>query len=351
FSNALSVANQRLLHFYELPFEWRENPYIIHGYRFYNKNSTCLKSILHLNHNESANIWSHLFGSFFLLYLMLIHFPNKLFQNNFHHINTNLIIAVYVFLLSSLNCLLSSVSWHTFSATTNLNLRQTCACIDYTGITILITCSIISIEIIAFEFHYIKKLLFIISTSLIGFSGLLLNWSPTFDKNENKFLRIGFFCFLAFLGIFSFIIHCFIYGFFRSFVYFLPECKSLIWYLIGIVFYGYLIPEIWRSDIKIGKLLLNENLYQSELAKIQNNLQNHDNNDDKLSFSCCEKKLHETFFKLQPIKTKNHGNFFSLWWVDYIFSSHNFWHLCVLLGIVFHYFALVSMIENLEVSY
>ncbi|CAI7403586.1 BTE_collapsed_G0035880.mRNA.1.CDS.1 [Saccharomyces cerevisiae] len=43
---AYSLGETQHLHYYQLPFPWRENRYIIHGYRFYNTHSKSLLSIL-----------------------------------------------------------------------------------------------------------------------------------------------------------------------------------------------------------------------------------------------------------------------------------------------------------------
>ncbi|KAF9163769.1 hypothetical protein DFQ26_002144 [Actinomortierella ambigua] len=63
---AALAGAKRLLHFEELPEQWQENKYILSGYRFLSSKTQCLKSIFYI-HNESGNIWTHLLGFFYFL--------------------------------------------------------------------------------------------------------------------------------------------------------------------------------------------------------------------------------------------------------------------------------------------
>jgi adiponectin receptor len=67
-AKALMLGSKRLLLIEELPKDRQENQYVLSGYRFYRNSKDCLRSLFSL-HNETMNIWSHLLGFFFFLYL------------------------------------------------------------------------------------------------------------------------------------------------------------------------------------------------------------------------------------------------------------------------------------------
>lgn len=373
FNRAVKNAEHQYLHYYELPLSWRENRYIINGYRFSLNHLTMLKSIFHFNHNETMNIWSHLIGFFVLAYLTFIHFP----QTTAYQLNTykdNL--PMYGFLAAAMSCLLCSVVWHTYSCFAKLSVRTRCACVDYTGITILITASIVVAEYCSL-YNYPRLLLTYMTFSIIcGGTGFIFNWSPYFDKPECRSLRIGFFMGLAFLGITAFFCSCWYDGFIKSTWYFAPLVyQSFIWYWLGVVFYGGLIPERWRYDVIISEdencnhshstsEILSGNIEHSGREEIEN-IEDEitaTNFDDILISDSPEpeeaplvdddsnkyKEILDKHFPLKPTFTPYHKDFLSLWWVDYIFSSHNIWHICVLLGIIGHYIAILDMYEGIE---
>lgn len=349
FNTALKNAETKYLHYYELPLSWRENRYIIQGYRFSLKHTEMLKSIFHFNHNETMNIWTHLLGAGFIGWLMLVHFPTT---SVYQQATAKQTWAMYVFLLAGIKCLVSSVVWHTYLCFAKLPFRQLCACVDYTGITVLITALVVSAEFCAL-YHYPKILSVYIGFSLLcGATSFAFNWLSYFDRPECRLLRIGFFMGLAFMGITAMICYSWYEGVMAALVFFSPLVyQSFVWYWIGVVFYGGLIPERWRYDIIIneddtcdhnhtttevleGKV---EHSGQEELDEIEHEIEDqHETTDDIL----------RKHFPLEPTKTPYHRDFFSLWWVDYAFSSHNFWHMCVVMGVVGHYFSLLEMYTN-----
>ncbi|CAI5760566.1 unnamed protein product [Candida verbasci] len=365
FNKALKYAESRNLHYYELPLIWRENKYIIHGYRFSLNHSTMLRSIFKFNHNESMNIWSHLIGLGIILYIALFQFPSTSIFNNNNTFGDNLII--YFFLIASIKCLITSSIWHTYSCFAHYPTRQRFACIDYTGITVLITCSIISVEYCALYQH--KNLLkaYIIFSTLCGLTGFIFNWSPYFDKPECRSIRIAFFVGLAGGGATTFFFKLYFDGFLNSLKFFLPlTYKSFIWYMLGVVFYGGLIPERWRYDVIIEENNISSCQHnydasdvlldkmgmagEEEIEQIEDEVEEiankHENeNDEERDFQL----LIDKHFKSNPIENKPFNkNFMSLWWVDYFLASHNIWHICVVLGILGHYSCLIEMFKNLE---
>lgn len=387
FNKALKSAEDRHLHYYELPLNWRENRYIINGYRFLMKHGNTLKSMFKFNHNESANIWTHGIGIFVVFYLAFYHFPSTVaYQKNTSVDN----LPMYFFFFAALECFVSSVVWHTYSSFANYKIRSTCACIDYTGITVLITASVIAAEYCSLYAHPKFLRIYIGFSSLCGGAGFIFNWSPYFDKPECKSLRIWFFMGLAFLGASTAIVFCLYEGFMKSFLHFSPLFyKSFVWYWVGVVFYGGLIPERWRYDViinedessckhnrsvseviegdiehsgieemkeieeEIGRLTsrndgdVDEDVVDDEdpehpHVKDPNREQSEEDIDDEYQ------NIIEKHFPTNPTLTPYHNDFLSLWWVDYFLASHNIWHVCVLFGVVGHYACIVDMYEQMS---
>ena len=131
------------------------------------------------------------------------------------------------------------------------------------------------------------------------------------------------------LGISAFFFLAVQKGFIHALEYYAPSSRSLIWYLIGVVFYGSLVPERFRTDVLIDEDQPDEEDLASE--KVMENL--------------------EHYFKEIPPLTEHAGSLSSLWFVDYVFSSHNIWHTCVLFGILGHYSAIYEMFMNIPMNY
>lgn len=375
FNKALKGAEDGHLHYYQLPLNWRENRYIIYGYRFTLDHASMCKSMFRFNHNEACNIWSHMLGAFTVLYLALVHFPSTpVFAANTWLDNA----VMYLFLTAAMQCFVYSVLWHTYSGFAHLTTRSRFACVDYTGITVLITCSVISVEYCALA-PYPKLLVFFVGFSLLSGMGLLLfNWSPYFDKPECRPLRIGFFVSLALLGFATSVFKGYYEGVGPALWFYAPVAYySLVWYWIGVIFYGGLIPERWRYDVIINEdetcphshtsrdVLTGhmENSGQEELLELEHELDEVDKkdmSDSAVSTSIAyrmsddgiqvpeteDHRYHDVLakhFPKEPLKTPYHRDFMSLWWVDYFANSHNIWHVFVVLGAVGHYVALVGM--------
>ncbi|CDK25399.1 unnamed protein product [Kuraishia capsulata CBS 1993] len=317
YETAVRVGAERLLHCYELPFQWRENKFIIYGYRFNHKHVHAAKSFCGL-HNETTNIWTHVLGAILVGYLALVHFPST---TVYARSTTLDLCIVYLFFGAAIKCLLSSIIWHTFNGIANLDQRLRFACVDYAGITVLITASVITTEHLALYYHVIPRTIFITFSSLAGVFGVWFTWSPYFDKPECRTLRILFFVSLAGLGFASFGFLCYFKGVGHATHFYSPILKSLVWYAVGVLFYGLLIPERWRSDVEIEQFEINEETVKQ--------LEEAGTLDD--------------YFKKSPKHTEHSSKFLSLWWVDYILASHNIWHLFVLGGILGHYAAVLDM--------
>lgn len=144
YDTAMTVSSHRHLTFYELPFQWRENKYIIYGYRFAKSHLSAMTSFLFW-HNETVNIWTHLLGTFYLFYLAFYDFPNSEHYSKYTALPNDHLI-VYLFIAAAVVCLLFSSIWHSYTNIGYLSIRSKFACFDYSGITVLITSSIITTE-------------------------------------------------------------------------------------------------------------------------------------------------------------------------------------------------------------
>lgn len=396
FNKALKIGQSEYLHYYQLPLSWRENRYIINGYRFSLSHLTMFQSIFHFNHNETWNIWTHILGAIAILYLGLIYYPST---DAYKHSSVGDNVIMTVFIMAALKCLISSVLWHTYSTYAQLTIRNRFACVDYTGITVLVTCSVISAEYCSL-YNYPKLLAAFMTFSIVaGLGGFAFNWSSYFDRPECRPLRIGFYVCLAALGATTFLFKWYYDGFFDAVTFYAPlTYRSFVWYWIGVIFYGGLIPERWRYDVVIHEdetcnhthgvqdVLLGdiENCGEEELQNLTNEIKSKQRDESRRSSvatiatqaseqSYCSvevipdndeaaessevvsaeesdeikyKDILEKHFPERPRLTPYHNDFLSLWWVDYVFQSHNLWHIFVVFGVVGHFFCIVDMLET-----
>lgn len=385
FNKALKDAESNYIHYYQLPLSWRENRYIVHGYRFTLHHTDILKLVFHFRHNEAGNIWTHLIGGILVLWVAFFHFPStSVFKVNSFGDNA----VMYAFLAAALQCMISSVFWHTYLCFANLSVRNRFACVDYTGITVLITCLVILAEYCAL-YQYPTLLTILVGLSVAaGAGGFFFNWLPYFDRPDCRPLRIGFFVSLALLGGSTVFFKAYYEGIILSLLFYAPiTYKSLLWYWVGVVFYGGLIPERWRYDVIINEDESCRHAHSSldvftghiehsgeeELADLKQDMQAIDQLEDAnvlgqhympdgthpdaapgadlLGIVDDEMAKYQEVlakhFPAKPLKTPYAGDFLSLWWVDYIFQSHNIWHVFVVLGVLGHYSTVVGMFEKI----
>lgn len=362
FDYCMQAAKTRALHYYELPLPWRENKYIIHGYRFDHGVWSAWRLLMHW-HNETCNIWSHLLGAVVLMALGAWHYPSTAVS---HSASPGTQWIVYGYLAAGVACLGLSVCWHTYCLHLNARLRMNCACVDYTGITVLITMLIILLEYAAL-YHYPRWQVAMVGFLLVcGFSGLAFNWLPYFDRPDSRPLRIGFFVLLAALGAFSAVVLAYHKGVVHALRYFTPVLKSLALYAIGVVFYGLLIPERWRSDYTLfvdpEEVEREQEDLQKGWAVVDEQVQERVLGGNTpvvpmptprrgLAVSILLAQNHLTnLFNKELVSTPHAGSWWLLWWVDYVMLSHSIWHLFVLAGILTHYSAMLAMLARVDVN-
>ncbi|OBA26548.1 HlyIII-domain-containing protein [Hanseniaspora valbyensis NRRL Y-1626] len=328
--HCLETIKKRALHYYELPFPYRENKYVINGYRYYDFYDC---SHLYHWHNETVNIWTHLLASFYFLYKLIT------FKNIYKTTAQN--ASISAFFLMSFSCFMLSSLWHTFSGWNKVKRRAKACCLDYSGISMLIVSSIIAVQcsIVPLENESFLQLYVwvVMSLSLLAMS-LILNWHPKFDSPESRNKRILVFVSMAVVGNISIIT---LNPAKKGFHFFELFKNSFVWYLLGVVFYGGFLPERFRSDCPIGRIpTMVERNKELKLIKEERSI----------------------YFKLSPYSSSSSTSFSSsalnidnsssswksLWWTDYYLQSHNIWHLMVIMGCFGHLKAVETILDNMK---
>jgi adiponectin receptor len=269
---ALAKARkQGLLMVHDLPDPWRINKHIIRGYRFHDTFAGCLRSTLGL-HNEFFNIWSHAIGLVIVLSIAFYFYP---MSDHFSLASKTDVFIAGVFFAAACKCLLCSTFWHTFNSIAEERLIERFACVDYTGISVLIAASIMTCEYTAFYCEPFWMVFWLSTTSILGIAGVILPWNPTFNRYDMAWLRVTFYCSLVMTGCFPFFQLIYVRGWDWTAFFLAPIVKSLVVYFAGAILYANKIPECWFPGM-----------------------------------------------------------------FDYVGGSHNIWHVAVLAGILFHYFAM-----------
>jgi adiponectin receptor len=160
--NAITMArDQRLITYEDLPHPWRVNPYITRGYRFSENKIDCIKSAFNFS-NETVNIWSHAIGLVIVLSIAFYFYPSSV---NFSHSSKTDVFFAAAFFFAACKCLVCSCMWHTMSSISEQTLMERFACVDYTGISLLIAASIMTTEYTVFYCEPISRWIYITTTA------------------------------------------------------------------------------------------------------------------------------------------------------------------------------------------
>jgi len=129
-----SLDGTRLIQYYDLPHQWRNNPYVIRGYRFIPiERWQLIVMSLFAFHNQTLNIHTHLI-------------PFIMWSVSFISIIASRTSGAdgpgVAFTAFSLVCLFSSALWHTMAGCAHPGGREFCAKVDYVGICWLISASV-----------------------------------------------------------------------------------------------------------------------------------------------------------------------------------------------------------------
>ncbi|KAI1112459.1 HlyIII-domain-containing protein [Nemania sp. NC0429] len=237
------AREQGLLKYDELPVPWRINPHILKGYRFSDSKIDCIRSVFGVS-NETVNIWSHVLGFFLVLSVAFYFYPTS--AHFALYTKADIFIAA-VFFFAACKCLVCSTMWHTMNCVADQTLMERFACIDYTGISLLIAASIMTTEYTAFYCEPISRWTYMIATATLGIAGTIMPWHPTFNRQDMAWLRVGFFIGLAATGFMPILQIIFTRGTAWAYEFYLDAnlVKSLSVYVLGACIYASKVPERW----------------------------------------------------------------------------------------------------------
>lgn len=224
---------QRNLLYFEMPKDMRR-PYILSSYRANHDLRSCLRSLLEW-HNESLNVWSHLFGCAVFLWL--------LWEVGSEHDVALEKWPLYVFIVSALGCLGASAIYH-LCGTANEKWYYPLGNVDYVGIVGLIVGSTVPVAWYSFgPTHQFERVVWLLT---IGGTGgvIILNSITGYVNRFPDWLRILLFIALACSGVAALVHAAFVHDF-------SPRTTSLIWgvakmgaiYLGGVGVYSSHLPE------------------------------------------------------------------------------------------------------------
>ncbi|RLM00169.1 hypothetical protein CFD26_107346 [Aspergillus turcosus] len=241
----LLAQKQRLITYADLPHPWRINPHILQGYRFSSSKVECLMSVFSFC-NETVNIWSHLIGLFIVLSVAFYFYP---LNPNFHLSTKTDVAIAAVFFFAACKCLVCSTLWHTMNSIANQPLMERFACVDYTGISLLVAASIVTTEYTAFYCEPVSRWTYILLTMSFGIGGVILPWHPTFNRHDLAWARVAFYVTLALTGFAPLFQLTYTRGFAWCLYFYAPVMKSILVYFAGACIYASQVPERWRPGL------------------------------------------------------------------------------------------------------
>jgi adiponectin receptor len=230
-----------LIRYEDLPIPWRVNPHIVKGYRFKESKVECVRSMFWLS-NELVNIWSHAIGLIIVLSIAFYFYPSSV---NFSLSTKTDVFIAAVFFFAACKCLVCSTMWHTMNSVADQTLMERFACVDYTGISLLIAASIMTTEYTAFYCEPISRCIYIGLTATLGVGGVILPWHPFFNRNDMAWARVAFYVSLSATGFAPVIQLNITRGPSWAWEFYAPIAKSIIVYVVGAVVYASRIPERW----------------------------------------------------------------------------------------------------------
>ena len=248
--HAIQRAREKgLLRYDELPQPWQVNPYITRGYRFSESKIDCVRSAFKAS-NELVNIWSHAIGVVIVLAVAFYLYPSSV--NFTQSSNTDVFFAA-LFFFAACKCLVCSCVWHTMNSIAEQTLLERFACVDYTGISLLIAASIMTGEYTAFYCEPVSRYTYIIATAVLGVGGVVLPWRPFFNRSDMAWFRVAFYVTLAATGFAPIFQLTWTRGPAWSYNFYTPILKSIAVYFIGALIYA---SQVGPHDSPVGKSLL-----------------------------------------------------------------------------------------------
>lgn len=238
-----TVKRKRLYLFSELPAWQQDNDKILTGYvRETNSFTKCIQSLFYFN-NESINIYTHLVPS--LIYLCISLFLiDTLLIPIFPTTSTSDYMMINTFLLGAFLCLLCSGCFHCLKQHSEVysNLWSK---LDYMGIIILISTSMVPMIYFGFFDHFKYVLFFSSLTIAFAIFCSIVVFNDKFNVAHYRPLRAGFFITFALTGIIPVLTGIYKFGFHgvlqRISLKFI--CWEALFYTTGALLYGFRFPE------------------------------------------------------------------------------------------------------------
>lgn len=230
-----------LITYADLPDPWKCNPHILSGYRFTTTPLECARSLFGMS-NEFFNIWSHLLGFLIVCALAFIIYPSS---PSFSSSSTSDILVAAIFFAAAAKCLVCSTLWHTMSSISSQTVMERFACVDYTGISLLVATSILTTEYTAFYCEPVSRWTYMTATTLLGLCGTLAPWHPAFNRADMSWLRVCFYVSLGATGFVPVFQLALTRGLAWAAYFYAPISKSIAVYLGGAVLYASRVPERW----------------------------------------------------------------------------------------------------------
>ncbi|KAK3903081.1 ADIPOR-like receptor IZH3 [Staphylotrichum tortipilum] len=230
-----------LLRYEDLPIPWRINPHITKGYRFSETKLACVRSAFGFS-NELVNIWSHAIGLILVLSVAFYFYPTSA---NFSLSSKADIFIAAVFFFAACQCLVCSIIWHTMNSVADICLISMFACVDYTGISLLIAASIMTTEYTAFYCEPVSRWVYMVTTAILGIGGVILPWHPRFNGQDMAWVRVAFYVALSATGFLPILQISLTRGSDAAWEFYTPIAKSLLVYFLGALVYASKVPERW----------------------------------------------------------------------------------------------------------
>ncbi|TLS26776.1 hypothetical protein PpBr36_05419 [Pyricularia pennisetigena] len=236
------ASKHGLIRYEDLPMPWRTNPHILKGYRFSETKLACIKSGMFGISNELVNIWSHALGLVLVLAVAFYFYPTS--PNFSLSTKTDVFIAA-VFFFAACQCLVCSTIWHTMNSIADAHLISSLACVDYTGISMLIAASIMTTEYTAFYCDPMSRWIYMSLTAILGVGGVILPWHPRFNGADMAWARVAFYVSLGATGFLPILQLSLTRGAEYVYEFYTPIAESIAVYVFGALIYASKIPERW----------------------------------------------------------------------------------------------------------
>jgi adiponectin receptor len=192
--------------------------------------------------NELVNIWSHAIGLMIVLAIAFYFYPTSV---NFSNSTKADVFIAAVFFFAACKCLVCSTMWHTMNSVADQTLMERFACVDYTGISLLIAASIMTTEYTAFYCEPLSRWVYMTATATLGIGGVILPWHPTFNRSDMAWARVAFYVTLGATGFAPVLQLNLTRGGAWAWEFYAPIAKSITVYLVGAIVYASQVPERW----------------------------------------------------------------------------------------------------------